>query len=67
MTNTSELSAARILQTPLGVRHFQPLGNGLWDVHDPNQDDDETKAIEAPDDASDKTLIYALMIATSVW
>lgn len=67
MTDTPAIPAIRPLKTPLGMRHFQSLGNGLWAVHDPNQDDDETKAIEAPDDASDKTLIYALMIATAVW
>ncbi len=67
MTTAAATPAIRPLQTPLGLLHFQSLGNGLWAVHDPNQDDDETKAIEAPDDASDKTLIYALMIATSVW
>ncbi|MBL8247704.1 MAG: hypothetical protein JNK95_04975 [Candidatus Competibacter sp.] len=58
--------AIRTLQTPLGVKNFQPMGNGLWTVMDASDGADQ-KAIEAPDEASDKRLIHALMKAALVW
>lgn len=67
MTNDTPILPVRTLQTPLGVRHFQPVGNGLWFVMDSTEDGESKKAIEAPHSATDKDLIHALMKATAVW
>lgn len=59
-------SYAKRIETPLGIRYFQRVGDGLWFVMSAD-DDDEGKTIEAPNDAPDKTLIHALMKATCIW